>query len=117
MMGLQNSLAAIRCCHQQSQSISQRTKFRVDSNPWVSDGQSSVRTYRRTLSQLVRSHHLHVQVFGLRLAAGLNEPLQHLEAKKGRMHKFKGSNSAEDVEALAFVIMRFNILLCTLIQV
>lgn len=66
------------------------------SNQRFSDRQSGVQTYRRTLSQLVRSHHLHVQVFGLRLAPGLDEPLQHLEAKNGRRHKFKGSNFAEE---------------------
>ncbi len=39
-------------------------------------------TYRWALSQLVRGHHLDVEVFGLRLASGLDEPLQHLKAKR-----------------------------------
>lgn len=34
--------------------------------------------YRRTLSQLVSSHHLDVEVFGLRFAPRLDQPLQHL---------------------------------------
>lgn len=63
-----------------SQRISKRTKFKPCSG----------KTYRRTLSQLVGRHHLHVEVFGLRLAPGLNEPLQHLEAKRGRRLQFKG---------------------------
>lgn len=36
---------------------------------------SSVDTYRGTLSQFVSSHHLDVEVFGLRLASRLDEPL------------------------------------------
>lgn len=43
---------------------------------------STVKTYRRALSQLVSSHHLDVEVFGLRLAPGLNEPVQHLKAMR-----------------------------------
>lgn len=41
-------------------------------------------TYRGALSQLVRCHHLDVEVFGLRFASGLDESLQHLrtEGKK-----------------------------------
>lgn len=39
-------------------------------------------THRRTLSEFVRSHHLHIQVFALRLAPGLDQPLQHLRQKK-----------------------------------
>lgn len=37
-----------------------------------------VAPYRRTLSQLVSSHHLDVEVFGLRFAPRLDQPLQHL---------------------------------------
>lgn len=41
-------------------------------------------TYRSALSQLIRGHHLDIEVFGLRLASGLDEPLQHLKAEKDR---------------------------------
>lgn len=42
-------------------------------------------TYRGALSQLVSSHHLDIEVFGLRLASRLDEPLQHLKANKDRI--------------------------------
>lgn len=43
---------------------------------------TTAETYRRTLSQLVSSYHLDIEVFGLRLASRLDEPLQHLKANK-----------------------------------
>lgn len=36
-------------------------------------------TYRRTLSQFISSHHLDVEVFGLRFAPRFDESLQHLK--------------------------------------
>ena len=38
-------------------------------------------THRRALCQLVRGHHLHVEVLGLGLPPGLDEPLQHLDTR------------------------------------
>ena len=35
-----------------------------------------------TLGQLLRSHHLHRQVLGLPLAAGLDQPLQYLQTRQ-----------------------------------
>ncbi len=53
---------------------------------------STVETYRRALSQLVSGHHLDIEVFGLRLASGLDEPLQHLKANKDRRQQGHGSS-------------------------
>lgn len=39
----------------------------------------SDQAYGGALRELVGSHHLHVQVLALRLAPGLDQPLQHLE--------------------------------------
>lgn len=41
-------------------------------------------TYRRTLSQFVSSHHLDVEMFGLRFAPRLDESLQHLEGARSQ---------------------------------
>lgn len=35
-------------------------------------------THRGALREFVCSHHLHIQVFALRLPSGLDQPLQHL---------------------------------------
>lgn len=51
-------------------------------------------TYRRALSQLVCGHHLDIEVFGLRLASGLDEPLQHLKANKDRRQQGNKLNSS-----------------------
>lgn len=40
--------------------------------------------YRRTLSQFVSSHHLDVEVFGLRFAPRLDEPLQNLREARSQ---------------------------------
>lgn len=40
--------------------------------------------YRRTLSQFVSSHHLDVEVFGLRFAPRLDEPLQYLREARSQ---------------------------------
>lgn len=50
----------------------------------------TVETYRRALSQLVGGHHLDIEVFGLRLASRLDEPLQHLEANEDRTQQGHG---------------------------
>lgn len=47
-------------------------------------------THWGALREFVRCHHLHIQVFALRLAPGFDEPLEHLqdtqslEVKKGQ---------------------------------
>ena len=43
-----------------------------------------VPTYRRALCQLVGSYHLDVEVLGLRLPSGLNEPLKNLGGERER---------------------------------
>lgn len=43
-------------------------------------GQSEASTHRGALREFVRCHHLHVQVFALRLPPGFHQPLEHLSS-------------------------------------
>lgn len=61
-------------------------------NNHFNDGKTAERmlpTHWGALREFVRCHHLHIQVFALRLAPGFDEPLEHLrgtqslEVKKG----------------------------------
>lgn len=71
-------------------------------------------TYRRALSQLVCGHHLDIEVFGLRLASGLDEPLQHLKANKDRRQQ---GNKLNSTFVLAiFKSMNVSFMLCKKIQ-
>lgn len=54
-------------------------------------------THWGALREFVRCHHLHVQVFALRLPPGFDEPLEHLRA--GHLEVIKGHGGERERES------------------
>ena len=66
-------------------------------------------THRRALSQFVCCHHLHIQVFGLGLPSGFDEPLKDLESNNTDYFNYMIISAAQRVplESKDEVLERF----------
>ncbi len=62
----------------------------IETNSCLTETAGAVNSFvtnRRTLGQLVCCHHLHVEVFSLRLPSGFDEPLEDLQGDNSTLQK------------------------------